>query len=423
MKKIIAAILLLAIILTSCKTKTRNLTDEFKDSGKKVTPSVKDEQVLPTPIGNAETSQEALLGFSVDLFKKSYDAEKNTLISPASVSLALGMTAGGSGGNTLTEFQNVLGRGVSLSEMNSFYKSLTERLDNAEETEVNVANSIWIRDNKDMISVKDTFLKFTDEYYDAEVYLSPFNKSTLRDINSWVEDETDGMIKKIIDDIDPLTVMYLINALSFEAKWERKYTDTSDYFRFTDKNGNTEKVTGMSSDEYTYLEDENTKGFIKDYKGKEFSFAVLLPDEDTDIDTYVDSLTAEKINTLLNNKTNEKVETTLPKFTYEYDISLKDTLINMGLGDAFDESLADFSQMGSSSLGNIYVSDVLHKTFIEVAEEGTKAAAVTAVIMKAESAMPIEEVKRVIVNRPFVFMILDNESNTPLFIGSVLSVK
>ncbi len=424
MKKLLSFILILSFCLSliSCTPNSRNLTEEIPKDNNDVSVGV-DKDIAPTIKEGAQTPEEAVMGFSAELFKKSYAEDKNTLISPLSVAIALSMTAGGSNGDTYSEFQDLLGMGVTLPEMNKFYKALCESFDDVTYADVNVANSIWIRDNKDMISVKNTFLDFADEYFDADIFLSPFNKATLRDINSWVKEETDGMIKKIIDEIDPQTVMYLINALSFDAEWKSKYDDTNDYFKFKNKNGEYEQVTGMISNERLYLEDENTTGFIKPYKGDEFSFAVFLPDENTDIDSYVNSLSAKKLMSLINNASEETVETVLPKFTYEYDISLKEPLTEMGLISAFNSSKADLSGMGESSMGNLYVSKVLHKTFIEVAEEGTKAAAVTAVAVDCESAMEIVEIKKVIVNRPFVFAIIDNVANVPLFIGSVLSVE
>ena len=424
MKKIIALILIFAFSLSliSCKSQTRNLTkeNEKKDDIELELPP----DILPTVKNDSQTPEDAVIGFSVDLLKNTYSNSENTLVSPLSVALALSMTAGGSDGNTYSEFQNLLGRGVALTEMNEFYKALSERIDDSELTDVNVANSIWIRDNKDMISVKESFLNYAEEYFDADVFLSPFNKSTVRDINLWVEDETDSMIKKIIDDIDSTTVMYLINALSFDAEWKRAYDDTNEYFKFLNAGGSYEQTTGMISNESIYLEDESTTGFIKPYKGEEFSFAVFLPNEDINIDDYVSSLTGEKIKNMLDTSSKEAVETVLPKFTYEFDISLNDVLKSMGLKDVFDSKVSDLSRLGSSSLGNLYVSKVLHKTFIEVAEKGTRAAAVTVVAVDCESAaIEVPKIKKVIVNRPFVFAIIDNATNTPLFIGSVLSVE
>ncbi len=429
MKRIISCILILSLVLifAACSPVSTNLTDELRN-GKNLSGVIEDvKENEPKPVksepatGTAETPEEALLEFGAELFKNTYETDKNTLISPISVSIALAMTAGGSGGNTLGQFEALLGRGVPMLEMNNFYKAISERFDESEKNDINVANSVWIRDNKDMITVKKSFLDFCDDYFDADVFLSPFNKSTVRDINKWVKDETDGMIKEVINEIDPMTVMYLINALSFEADWKSKYTDTNEYFRFINKDGESVQTTGLVSTENKYLEDENSTGFVKPYIGDEYSFVLLLPKED-DIDSYVSSLTGDKIQALLENAETTSVDTVMPKFTFEYDKSLKEVLQELLLTDAFDSSVSDLSEIGTSSLGNLYVSDVIHKTFIEVAEKGTKAAAVTVVNVKCESAMEIIDTKKVIANRPFVFMIIENESNAPLFMGTVLNV-
>lgn len=429
MKRILSAFFVFVLLISTvaCKSDSVSLTDEYKRGDNTViddTPAATPNVTSKIEVAEKANSPEEAVGdFGVELFRESYDGEKNTLISPASVSLALAMTSGGSAGESYAQFEALLGRGVEMNEMYDFLKEFSEKLDDSEKTDINLANSVWIRDNKNMISVKQSFLEFADEYFDAEVFLSPFNKSTVRDINSWVKEETDGMIKNIIDDIDALTVMYLINALSFEAEWESRYTDTNERFIFTNKDGEKERTTGMVSTERYFLKDDNTTGFVKPYKGDEFSFVVLLPNDDIDIDSYVASLTGEKIRGLLENKENVAVETVLPKFSFEYEISLNSPLKNMGLTYPFDSSLSDLSNLGSSDMGNLYVSNVLHKTFIEVAEKGTKAAAVTAVEVKCESAMIAVERKEVKVDRPFVFMIIENSTDLPMFIGATLSVE
>lgn len=420
MKRILSAILVLsfAISLVGCAYMG------YDEPQRKIpnAPTV-DIEVTPTE-KTASSPEEAITDISVDVLKSLYKGDENTLISAVSISLALGLTAGGAEGETLREFEELLGRGVSLEEMNAFYKALSEKIDDAESVDINVANSIWIRDNKDAISVNDGFIRRAEENFDADVYSRPFDDSTAKDINAWVDDNTDGMIKGIIDKIDPLTVMYLINALAFEADWQREYTDTSDYFKFTNCTGDVETVTGMFSREAIYLEDENTVGFVKNYKGGDYGFAVFLPNKDVSINDYVTDLTGEKLISMLNNTQTVPVEAKLPKFSFSYSASLNDTLKAMGLETAFDSSQADLSGIGSSAMGNLYISEVLHKTFIEVAEEGTRAAAVTSVALNTESAMMMpENVKYVTVDRPFVFAIIDNASNTPLFMGVVLSVE
>lgn len=179
----------------------------------------------------------------------------------------------------------------------------------------------------------------------------------------------------------------------------------------------------MYSNEHRYLEDENATGFIKYYKDMSYGFAALLPNEDVSINEYVASLTGDKLHTMLNNCKNTSVETAIPKFDSEYDVEMSDILKTMGMPIAFDEEDADFSKLGTSTDGNISISRVLHKSFISVHEKGTKAGAATVVEMKNGSAMiKPDDVKKVYLDRPFVYMIIDCETNIPIFIGTVMDV-
>lgn len=418
MKRIIALLLLvsLALSLVSCYS-----TYSLKEIDTKIPKAdVVDIDVEPSDY-TAESAQYAVADMGAQMMKSLYTGNQNLLVSPVSVALALGLTAGGAKGETLAQFEKVLGRGLTLNEMNTFFKALTQKLEESDKVEINVANSVWLRDNA--ITVNKDFLNFAEDNFDADVYNEPFNNKTAKKINDWVDDNTDGMIKKIIDEISPDTVMYLINALAFDAQWQREYTDTSDFFKFINCAGEYETVTGMFSKEARYIEDENTTGFIKNYKGGEYGFAVFLPNEDVSINDYVADITGEKLMNMLSSAQTVSVDAKLPKFTFEYSANLNDTLKAMGLTDAFNSSTADLSGLGSSAMGNLYIGNALHKTFIEVAENGTKAAAVTAVQVDAESVyIEPENIKRVTVNRPFVFAIIDTETNVPLFMGTVLSV-
>ncbi len=421
MKRLLSALLVASLILSlsSCVS-TYSLKEPI------IIPNADKIEIDITPdiTQNARTPEEAITDIAVDTIKSLYKGDRNVLVSPVSVSIALGLTAGGAKGDTYSQFEKVLGRGISMAEMNGFYQRLTEKLEDSENAEIDVANSVWVRDDDGAIRVDEDFIEYADDVFDADVFTKPFDDSTVKDINHWVDDNTDGMIKEIIDKISVDTVMYLINALAFDAKWQREYTETSDYFKFTNCAGDTETVTGMYSTEALYLEDENTTGFIKNYKGGEYAFAVFLPDSEISINEYVSELTGEKLINMLSAPQTVTVEAKLPKFSYEYSANLNDTLKAMGLTDAFDSSAADLSGLGTSDKGNLYVSEVIHKTFIEVAEDGTRAAAVTSVAVNTESAaVPPANVKYVTVNRPFVFAIIDTQTNLPLFLGTVLSVE
>ena len=361
------------------------------------------------------------MDFAFELYKNSDSEVKNTLVSPLSVMLILGMTANGAGGDTLAQFEEVLGGGMSAKELSEFYQSYVASLSSTDKTKVAIANSIWVKDMEGL-RVRPMFLQKSVDYYNASVYQADFNEDTVKDINQWVYNNTDEMIDEIIKELPPEALMVLLNAISFDAEWQSIYNkdDVRD-IEFTSHTGDKQVVEGMYGSENEYLEDENTTGFIKKYKDG-YSFVALLPDEDVTIEEYVNSLTGEKFANLIDNRKSNLTYTMIPKFKYEYDISLKQPLYDMGLTNMFDSSVSDFSELAEYDYGNIYVGAVLHKTFIEMGEKGTRAAAVTAEILCGDG-MPPEDIKEVHLDRPFVYVIMDDETNLPIFIGTVLELN
>ena len=363
---------------------------------------------------------EAQMKFAVELFQKSAAESEyeNTLISPLSVMVALAMTANGAEGVTEEEMEKVLGNGMSTEDLNAY---LYEYVKNLSEEAV-LANSIWFRSGE--IDVKKDFLQANKDYYDSEIYAAPFNGETVEQINAWVKENTKGMIDSIINDLNNDAVMVLLNALAFEAEWLAPYMDyqVNDGI-FTNLAGEAQNAEMMRSEEHIYLEDENATGFIKRYKGGNYAFAAILPNEDITLQEYVASLTTETLSEMLENKTYFDVVTEMPKFEYEYDLEMNRVLMSMGMESAFSGRDADFTAMGTplNDRGNLHIGTVLHKTFISVDQLGTKAGAVTAVIMNATSASP-SEIKTVILDRPFVYMILDLNTNLPIFIGTLTEI-
>ena len=361
---------------------------------------------------------------AVELFQSSVleSKDENVLISPLSIQLALAMTANGADGNTKSEMESLLGGEISLEDLNEYLYSCVNNLPSAEKYKLQIANSIWFRDDEGRLQVEQDFLQKNANYYGAQAYKAAFDDQTLKDINNWVKDHTDGMIDSILDQIDEDAVMYLINALVFDAEWQHVY-DKSDVYKgkFTNIGGTEKQVDMMHSEETVYLQDENAIGFMKPYSGSKYNFAVLLPNEGADIYEYIAGLTGESLMETLSTPQLGMVMATLPKFSYEYELTMNDVLKELGMPSAFSGDTADFSKMAHSSRGNIYIGDVLHKTFISVDELGTKAGAVTKVQMNDESAPMSEWV--VTLNRPFVYMIIDNETNLPVFIGTVMDVQ
>lgn len=405
---------------------TVNLMEDIKKNG---SADEKDTETEKNPDEeeqkeNMEIFSRDTADFSIALLQQNLESgQKNVMISPVSVLTALSMTANGADGNTLSQMQQVLGNNQDLDQLNLNIKTWTNRLVNTDDTALKLANSIWFKDDEERIQVQEDFLKKNSEYYNADIYKATFDEGTLVDINNWVSDKTEGRVKDILNEVPEEAVMYLINALAFDAKWQEIYFENQ--IRdgvFHISSDEEENVPFMYGEERTFLEDELATGFIKPYK-EGYSFVAILPKEGTSPSEYIASLTGEKFLQLLEGKKTATVYTAIPKFEKEYEIEMKDILMALGMSDAFDADKADFSQLGTSLDGNIYVNRVLHKTYISVDEKGTEAGAATVVEMTCETAiMEEEETYRVYLDRPFVYAIVDNETNIPLFIGTVDSI-
>ena len=366
--------------------------------------------------------------FSVNIFKECAANDikegKNVMVSPVSIQTCLGMTANGAKDDTLTQMEQVICPGLDIGKLNSYLCTFNNKLiaSNGEDVKFNVGNSIWIRDDEERISVNEDFLKTDKKYYNASAYKEEFDDSTKDKINKWVEDNTEGMIKEVLSEISEDVVMYLINAIAFEAEWQEEYKDSQVYENetFTNYNGGKENATMLYSVERYYCETEKAKAVVKNYKGGQYAFVGILPNEDIDICDYVDSLTGEELKKLMDSKTAEyEVLTHIPEFSYDWGMDISPCLQMLGMTDAFMD-YADFSNMADTKSGYLYIGRVIHKTHIELDRNGTKASAVTVVEMKDEaSCEEPPEMKEVILDRPFVYAIIDNETNIPIFIGVV----
>ena len=368
------------------------------------------------------SSQNAdITDFAIRLFKASEESGKNTLISPLSVLCALAMTANGAEEETLAQMEEVLG--METEELNLYLYSYMQNLPRGEKYKLSLANSIWFTEDE-RFTVNQDFLQTNADYYGADIYKAPFDKQTLKDINNWVKQNTDDMIPEILDKIPDEAIMYLVNALAFEAEWMEIYEKQQVRDgKFTKEDGTKQDVEFMYSTEGTYLEDENAIGFKKYYKGGKYAFVAMLPNEGVSVSEYIASLNGESLNALLSNPQYGTVHTSMPKFETEYTVEMTEILKGMGMTEAFDMYNADFEGLGTSTAGNIYISRVLHKTFISVGEKGTKAGAATVVEMADGAAAEPQEPKEVYLDRPFVYMLIDCENNIPFFIGTMMDVN
>ena len=358
------------------------------------------------------------MDFSLKLFQQCVEKD-NTLVSPLSVSLALAMTANGADGDTLEDMEKALG-GLSIDDLNGYLSYYVNQLPSTENTKLSIANSVWFKNNKEQFTPNQRFLETAYRYYGADAYAAPFDQTTLEDINNWVSQRTDGMIDQLLNQIDPFSVMYLINTVLFDGQWAVPYENHQVLEEtFTSAAGKSQTVSMMHSTEGWYLEDSNAVGFMKDYENSDYRFVALLPSEGMTVEEYIDTLTADSLLELLRSAEDHTVYARLPKFEYEASYDLNKALSKLGMGSAFRRS-ADFSQMGTTDTGDLFIGNVIHKTKITVNEKSTKAAAATAVIMYATGAIaPPEDPITVTLDRPFVYLIIDTQTNLPLFMGTV----
>ena len=369
------------------------------------------------PLTLTEEQGAALTDFGLKLLRSCAEAGENTLISPMSVLTALGMTVNGAAGETLTEMEAVLG--MERNALNQALSAYWSGLPDSESALLRPANSLWVTD-QERFTVEPDFLQTCTDYYNAEVFQTPMDTGTCRDINRWVSDHTEGMIPEILDQVPPEAVMYLVNALAFDGKWREPYRPYQVYERvFLTDTGDPVDAELMYSEEGFYLENEVATGVVKPYEGGDYAFVGLLPREGRSLSELLAALDGESLQALLRDQKAITVNTLIPKYETETSLELREALAGLGMPLAFDENRADFSRLGFSEAGNIYISRVLHKTVLSLAEEGTKAAAATVVEAADGCAALPEEFREVFLDQPFVYLLIDTETCVPFFIGTM----
>jgi len=361
--------------------------------------------------------------FGLKLFREidvQEDADANIFISPLSVAMALGMTYNGAAGETQAAMQETLElQGLTIDEVNQSYRSLIDLLRNLDPSvEFLLANSIWYRQEFPVIQ---DFLDVNREYFDAEVTGLDFDSpSAAPTINAWVDEKTNGRITEIVDDpISPELVMFLINAIYFKGDWTFQFDQglTSDAPFYLEGGGQVQVPMMQTSGEIEIgrYSDGELEAIDLLYGGKAYSMTIVMPYGDGTLSELVQSLDAARWAEIVDGLTTVESQVWMPKYTLEYELTLNDVLKALGMQIAFDEFNADFSKIYDGPW-NLYISKVKHKTFVDVNEEGTEAAAVTSVEVGV-TAMP----PTVMVNRPFVFAIREKFSGTILFMGRMMN--
>ncbi len=368
----------------------------------------------------------AYLNTSFEILRRNMNNNQNVMISPASIMIALSMAEAGANGQTREQMAALWGGQSDIDGQLSYAADILDRLNSSNGVSMHAADSMWINDEMLSGIIRQEYVDFVRDNYDAEVSYLEFDDAAVRRINSWVDDNTDGMIDKIIDGFEPQTAMVLINAIAFDGSWETQYEDYQvRQGTFHNADGSNSTAQMLNGTENIYLENDKATGFVKYYEGGEYAFVVMLPnDPSQSADDLLNDFTGDDFDEFLNSQTHEyEVFTTMPEFEYDWGKSIKETLIDMGMTDAFDYSEADLTGIADfDDDRTLYIGDVIHKTHIEVDATGTRAAAVTAVTLDVAGAIMEENIKYVTCDRPFAYAIVDMTNNTPVFIGSVNEV-
>jgi serpin B len=358
--------------------------------------------------------------FSFDLLKaieQAEDDQTNYMVSPLSVTLALAMTLNGADGTTKDAMEEVLHvKGLSTEDINKSYEKLIVALLSVDpEVVMEIANSIWYRNT---FTVLDDFLDINQTYFNAEVSALDFtDPNSKTQINQWVSDKTHQKIKEIVNEIDPNDIMFLINAIYFKGTWTYQFDEqmTSDRpFYRTDGSMLGEVPTMKIKGDFKYTGNDVFEALELPYGTGNYSMLVMLPAEGYSCDDLVLELDQASWDATLNSLYERTdLDVYLPKFKFEYEKELKDILEDLGMGVAFTTN-ANFTKIHPSA--PLAITAVKHKTFVEVNEEGTEAAAVTSVTVSLTSVQPANEFRA---DRPFVFAIRENSTGAIMFMGKV----
>ncbi|MBN2388955.1 MAG: serpin family protein [Anaerolineales bacterium] len=379
--------------------------------------------------GDLQTLVAGNNAFTVDLYQTLRSKDGNLFCSPFSISLALAMTRAGAGGRTGEQMDAVLHFRLPPERLHPAYNALDLELarrgqsddQDDEPLQLNIANGVWAQQEHPFLP---EYLDLLAVNYGAGIHPADFvaNADAVRqEINTWISDGTHGRIEDLIPPgaLSPLTRMVLANAIYFKADWQMPFpSDNTNQAPFFRLDGTVVQVEMMHNRAYLpYARGENFRAVELPYVGGTAAMDILVPDEGQ-LAAFEAGLDAETLAMILAELQPVEVELGLPTFTFRSQFSLAGQLAGLGMPEAFDPARADFS--GMDGLRDLFISDVIHQAFVAVDEEGTEAAAATAVIMMAGAAPPSDEGVRLIIDRPFLFLIRDIPSGQILFIGRVL---
>ena len=366
--------------------------------------------------------------FSVRLLQHTYEPVGNTLISPTTLLSALTMAQHGARGLTEKEMEVAICRDADslshlLSKMFSSKLDLEEKMWNTKI--VRYANAVWLCDDG-RVKFKESYINTCQKESHAEIIRGPFDLQMVQKINQWAAEKTCGAIPEVVQDLPQEQVMLLTSALAFHGQWDNIYKASDvTLLPFTAVSGEIQNAEFMNGEENQYLIDDEARGFIKPYKGGRYAFVALLPDRGVPLHDYISNLTGDRLLAVLEKPIRHKVETRIPKFEVEETLNLKSTLMDMGICSAFDPVCADFSGIGvpEDPEYNLCIGNITQNNKIQVNEEGTKAYSVTGIDTLCCYACIETEPYKVYLDRPFLYMIIDQKTNLPLFMGTITNMK
>ncbi|HKP84583.1 MAG TPA: serpin family protein [Blastocatellia bacterium] len=419
-----AVFALIALCLLGCSGVSQSsVANNNQPSNSNAGNPAMDEQQNKEPGGKVDprlATANTRFGFKLFAEVANQGAGKNILVSPASVSLCLAMAYNGAEAETKQAMAAALEiQGISLDELNRAYADLKAALENPDpKVQLQIANSLWARRG---LTFKPDFIQRSKQYFGAEVTDLNFDDpGAPAVINRWVSDKTKGKIDKIVDQIGPDSILFLINAIYFKGAWAKEFDKAkTKEDTFTLASGAQKRLPMMTqSGSYKYYEGSGFQAVSLPYGGGRASMYVFLPSKNSSLSGFQKGLTEAAWESWMKEFRETEGDVSLPRFKVEYEVTLNDALKALGMSAAFDERRANFRGMIESG-GNVFISQVKHKTFAEVNEEGTEAAAVTSTEMRATSAMRPRQRFSMVVDRPFFCAIRDNTTGTVLFMGSI----
>lgn len=370
-----------------------------------------------TEFANDDSSDEKdfVFAFYSEIAKDS--PESNLFFSPFGISTAFSMAYEGAAGNTASEMQQVFGFISDDQKRREAISDTLAKLDSKNDMyKLQIANALWVKDG---YQIKQDYLDTATTYYDSTVDNVDFvTNDGVNKINRWTSEKTQGKIKDVLapDSTDELTRMVITNAIYFKGKWGNQFNpgNTSDKLFWLDKDKSvTVPMMKSPADMFDYYETKDLQAIKMYYVGGDISMIVLLPKDKNGLGSLEDSLNMQKLDFIRDMMTREPLTIQIPKFEFETEYKLVDSLENLGIHDAFDKNNADFQGMTDEQ---VYLDQAIHKAFVNVNEEGTEAAAITALVVRAQSGPP-EPRHEFVADHPFVFIIQENNTGEILFIG------